>query len=121
MAQLSDQVGLSPTPAWKRVQKLEAAGVIARRVALLAPERVSVGLSVFVGVEAAEHSPDWLARFAAAASVMPEVMEAMSHAGDALRHSFITRPQVRLSREEERTGCILKPCLGVGALLPPEA
>ena len=82
MAQLADQVGLSATPVWKRVQKLEAAGVITRRVALVEPERIGLGLIVFVAIEAAEHSPAWMASFAAAIGAMPEVMEAYRMAGE---------------------------------------
>jgi Lrp/AsnC family transcriptional regulator len=82
MAQLADEVGLSPTPVWKRVQKMEQAGVITRRVALLAPEHVGIGLIVFVAIEAHIHSPDWLARFAAAMAAMPEVMDAYRMAGE---------------------------------------
>lgn len=82
MAELADQVGLSPTPVWKRIQKMEAAGVITRRVALIEPEAVGVGLTVFVAVEAREHTPDWMAAFAAAMAAMPEVMEAYRMAGD---------------------------------------
>ena len=82
IAALARQVGLSQTPCWKRIQRLEATGVIERRVALLNPEHVGVGLTVFVAVETADHSPDWLARFAAAVSAMPEVMEAHRMAGD---------------------------------------
>jgi Lrp/AsnC family transcriptional regulator len=82
IAQLAERVGLSPTPVWKRVQKLEQAGVITRRVALVAPEQVGVGLIVFVAIEAHEHSPDWLARFAAALAGLPEVMEAYRMAGE---------------------------------------
>lgn len=82
MAQLADQVGLSATPVWKRVQKLEAAGVITRRVALIEPERIGVGLIVFVAIEAPEHSPGWMAGFAQAIGAMPEVMEAYRMAGE---------------------------------------
>jgi Lrp/AsnC family transcriptional regulator len=82
IAQLADRVGLSTTPCWKRVQKLEASGVLARRVALVAPERVGVGLSVFVAIQAGDHSPEWLERFAEAVRTMPEVMEAYRMAGD---------------------------------------
>ena len=82
IAELAKRVGLSQTPCWKRVQRLEATGVIARRVALLSPERVGVPLTVFVAVETSDHSPGWLARFAAAVSAMPEVMEAHRMAGD---------------------------------------
>src|SRR5581483_8921931 len=76
IAQMAERVGLSPTPCWKRIQKLEAAGVIPRRVALVDPQRVGVGLSVLVGIEAGEHTPQWLERFAAGVAAMPEVMEA---------------------------------------------
>ena len=82
IAQLADRVGLSPTPCWKRIQRLEADGVVTRRVALVAPERVGLGLTVFVAIEAADHSPAWLERFAAAVRTMPEVMEAHRMAGD---------------------------------------
>jgi len=82
MAELADHVGLSATPVWKRVQKMEQAGVIKRRVALLDPESVGVGLIVFVAIEAHEHSPDWMMRFATAIGDMPEVMEAYRMAGE---------------------------------------
>lgn len=82
MAQLAEQVGLSPTPVWKRVQKMEQAGVIVRRVALLDPASVGIGLIVFVAIEAHEHSPEWLARFADAMTSMPEVMDAYRMAGE---------------------------------------
>lgn len=82
LAQLADQVGLSPTPVWKRIQKMEQAGVIIGRVALVAPDQVGVGLIVFVAIEAHEHSPDWLARFAQAITGMPEVMDAYRMAGE---------------------------------------
>lgn len=82
IADLADRVGLSQTPCWKRVQKLEAAGVILRRVALVAPEKIGLGLTVFVEIETADHSGDWLERFADAVSAMPEVMEFYRMAGD---------------------------------------
>lgn len=82
IAQLADQVGLSQTPCWKRIQRLEAEGVIERRVALLSPGKLGLGLTVFVSIEAGDHSPDWLARFAAAVSGFPEVVEMHRMAGD---------------------------------------
>lgn len=82
IAELSDRVGLSQTPCWKRIQKLEAAGIILGRVALLAPEKLGLGLTVFVSIEAPDHSDAWLAKFAAAVSAMPEVMEFYRMAGD---------------------------------------
>jgi Lrp/AsnC family transcriptional regulator len=82
LAELSERVGLSQTPCWKRIQKLQAAGVIVKRVALLAPERLGLGLTVFVSVETADHSAAWLETFAEGVSAMPEVMELYRMAGD---------------------------------------
>jgi Lrp/AsnC family transcriptional regulator len=82
VAQISERVGLSPTPCWRRIQKLEASGVITRRVALLAPELIGMGLTVFVAVEAADHTPEWLDRFAQAVTAMPSVMEVFRMAGE---------------------------------------
>lgn len=82
IAEMADRVGLSPTPCWKRIQKLEAAGVVLRRVALVDPSRVGMGLTVFVAIEAGSHSPEWLERFATAVEAMPEVLEFHRMAGD---------------------------------------
>ena len=82
VAEIASRVNLSQTPCWRRIQKLEAQGVIARRVALLEPEKIGLGISVFVEIEAADHSPSWLEGFAAAVAAMPEVMEVYRMAGD---------------------------------------
>ena len=82
IAQMAERVGLSPTPCWKRIQKLEGGGVITRRVAVVDPDRVGVGLSVLVSVEAGEHTPEWLQRFNAGVAPMSEVMEVYRMAGD---------------------------------------
>lgn len=60
IAELADRVGLSQTPCWKRIQRLEQSGVIIKRVALVAPEKIGLGLTVFVQIETADHSgPGW--------------------------------------------------------------
>ena len=82
IAELAEAVGLSGTPCWKRVQRLEAQGIIQRRVALLDPEALGLGLTVFVEIEAADHSTEWLARFAGIVAAMPEVLEFHRMAGD---------------------------------------
>ena len=82
IAQLAERVNLSQTPAWKRIQRLEATGVIERRVALLSPEKLGLGLTVFVSIESNDHSPEWLKRFADAISNFPEVVEVHRMAGD---------------------------------------
>ena len=82
IAELANRVGLSQTPCWKRIQKLEAGGIILGKVALVSPERVGLGLTVFVQIETAEHSAAWLEDFSARISRMPEVMEFYRMAGD---------------------------------------
>jgi Lrp/AsnC family transcriptional regulator len=82
IAELAQKVNLSQTPCWKRVQRLEATGVIQKRVALIDPEKVGLGLTVFVSIETSDHSGQWLQRFADFVSSMPEVMEFYRMAGD---------------------------------------
>ena len=82
VAQLAERVGLSQTPCWKRVQKLEAAGVIIGRVALVAPEKIGLGLTVFVEIEAADHTPGWREAFAAMVADYPQIVESHRMAGE---------------------------------------
>ena len=82
LAQIAHRVGLSQSPCWKRIQRLEKAGVILKRVALVSPESIGMGLTVFVSIETGDHSTAWLARFAQTVTAMPEVMEFYRMAGD---------------------------------------
>jgi Lrp/AsnC family transcriptional regulator len=82
VAEIGQRVGLSSTPCWKRLQRLEADGVILRRVALVDPDKIGLGISVFVSVETNDHSQDWLKKFADVVGAMPEVMEFYRMAGD---------------------------------------
>lgn len=82
IAAIGEKVGLSQTPCWKRIQRLEADGVIDRRVAVLDPVKLGLGLTVFVSIETADHSQEWLQRFAETVSAMPEVLEFYRMAGD---------------------------------------
>jgi Lrp/AsnC family transcriptional regulator len=82
VAEIGSRVGLSSTPCWKRIQRLEADGVIQRRVALVDQDKVGLGITVFVSIETGDHSQDWLARFAETVGAMPEVMEFYRMAGD---------------------------------------
>ena len=82
VAEVGSRVGLSSTPCWKRIQKLEAEGVIQKRVAVVDPEKIGLGVTVFVAIETGDHSEDWLGRFAEAVRAMPEVMEFYRMAGD---------------------------------------
>ena len=82
VAEIADKVGLSQTPCWKRIQKLEATGVVQKRVAIVAPRKVGIGLTVHIAIQAGDHSPETVARFVEAVTAMPEVMEFSRLAGD---------------------------------------
>lgn len=82
LAEISAQVGLTPTPCWKRIRRMELEGIIRGRVALLDAGKVGLGVSVFVAIETADHSADWLARFASVLAGMPEVIDAWRMSGD---------------------------------------
>ena len=75
MNEIAARDGLSPTPCWRRIQKLEEAGIIRKRVALLDGRRIEAGVAVFVTVRTNQHTEEWLRRFAEVVSVMPEVVE----------------------------------------------
>ena len=78
VAEIGSRVGLSSTPCWKRIQRLEADGVIQKRVALVDQEKIGLGISIETG----DHSQTWLDRFAETVGAMPEVMEFHRMAGD---------------------------------------
>jgi Lrp/AsnC family transcriptional regulator len=82
VAEIGKAVGLSTTPCWRRIQKLEEAGVIRRRVALLDPKKVRAGVTVFVSITTNEHSIEWLERFHAVIVDFPEVVEFYRMSGE---------------------------------------
>jgi Lrp/AsnC family transcriptional regulator len=82
VAEIGSRVGLSSTPCWKRIQRLEADGVILKRVALVEQDRLGLGVTVFVSIETGDHSQAWLSKFAELVQAMPEVMEFYRMAGD---------------------------------------
>jgi Lrp/AsnC family transcriptional regulator len=82
VAEIGSRVGLSSTPCWKRIQRLEADGIIQRRVALVDQDKIGLGITVFVSIETGDHSQDWLSKFADMVGAMPEVMEFYRMAGD---------------------------------------
>lgn len=82
VAEIAARVNLSQTPCWRRIQKLEEAGVIQRRVALVDPEKLGLDLTIFVEIETGDHSREWLDHFARSLSEMPEVMDVYRMAGN---------------------------------------
>lgn len=82
IADLAAAVGLSQTPAWRRVQRLKDAGVITRQVALISRNKVNVGVTVFVSIRTSTHTEAWFDRFKATVEAIPEVMEFYRMSGD---------------------------------------
>lgn len=73
--EIAARVGLSATPCWRRIRKLEEDGVIRRRVALLDPAKMNVGVTVFIAVRTSQHSREWLKTFQEAVAEIPEIVE----------------------------------------------
>ena len=82
VAEIGKRVGLSTTPCWRRIQKLEELGVILRRVAVLDAKKVNIGVTVFVSITTSHHTQDWLDRFHAALNEFPEVVEFYRMSGE---------------------------------------
>ena len=82
VADIARKVGLSTTPCWRRIQRLEKDGVITRRVALLNPADVNAEVTAFVAVRTNEHSDEWLTDFAKVVDGFPEVVEFYRMAGE---------------------------------------
>lgn len=94
VADIGREVGLSTTPCWRRMQKLEELGVIRRRVALLDAAKVNAGVTVFVSVKTDQHNMDWLQKFHAAVVELPEVIEAYRMSGEIDYLLKVTVPDI---------------------------
>ncbi len=82
IADIARKIGLSVTPCWRRIQKLEEDGVIRARVALLEATKIGLGMSVFVAIKTDQHNADWLAEFAHTISQRKEVVEFYRMSGE---------------------------------------
>lgn len=82
VSDIASQVGLSTTPCWRRIQAMEKSGIIKARVALADPEKLNVGLTVFVMIKTNQHNPVWLKDFAQVADEFPEIVEFYRMSGD---------------------------------------
>jgi len=79
---IADKVGLTATPCWKRIKRMEEAGIIKARVAVLDADKLGLPVSVFVSIETADHSAGWLAKFAETVQKTPEIVGAWRMSGD---------------------------------------
>ncbi|MEL6504417.1 MAG: Lrp/AsnC family transcriptional regulator [Pseudomonadota bacterium] len=82
VAEIGKKVGLSTTPCWRRIQRLEEEGVIRRRVAVLDPAKVNARVTVFVSIRTGSHNAEWLKRFSEVTVDFPEVVELYRMSGD---------------------------------------
>ena len=82
VGEIADRVALSKTACWRRIQKLEESGIIRRRVALLDPEKLNLGLTVYVSIRTNQHNEAWAQRFREVLAGIPEILEACRMSGD---------------------------------------
>lgn len=82
VAELAERIGLGTTACWRRIQKLEEAGLIRQRVALLDADRLGLPVTVFAAIRTQQHSAEWLRQFHDHIGGLPEVMECYRMAGD---------------------------------------
>lgn len=91
LADIADKVGLSSTPCWNRVKRLEEEGVITKRVALLNPEKINLPTSIFMTLTVNTHKAKWMAQFKEVVSGFDEVMEVYRMTGE---YDYMLRIQV---------------------------
>jgi Lrp/AsnC family transcriptional regulator len=82
VADIAERAGISASPCWRRIQKLEAEGIIRKRVALLDPEKLNLAVTVFVSVRTNRHDMEWAERFCRAVADIPEVVEFYRMSGE---------------------------------------
>lgn len=82
LGDIAKEVGLTQTPCWKRIRRMEETGIITGRVTLVNAEKLGLGISVFVAIETGDHSADWIESFAKTVAAMPEIVECWRLGGD---------------------------------------
>jgi len=82
VGEIADRVALSKTACWRRIQKLEQTSVIRGKVALLNPDALNLGLTVYISVRTNQHNDQWVQQFNAVVEDIPEVLEVYRMSGD---------------------------------------
>ena len=83
LAEIATAVNLTPTPCWRRIQKLQTDGVIEKQVALCNASKLNLGLTTFVTIRTSQHTDQWMKRFVDGATSIPEIVEIYRLSGDA--------------------------------------
>ena len=92
---LADAVNLTPTPCWKRIQRMQRDGIIRKKVVLCDPAKLNLGLTAFVAVRTMQHSEAWLKKFAATVQSIPEIVETYRMSGDIDYMLRVVVPDIR--------------------------
>jgi DNA-binding Lrp family transcriptional regulator len=95
LQQLAARVGRTPSPVWKRIQEMKAAGVIRGYTVVVDPARVGLGLRVIVACNLAQHSEDTVRRFEAAVAACPAIVECRSTTGESDYLMTVLVPDIR--------------------------
>jgi Lrp/AsnC family transcriptional regulator len=92
VVEIGERVGLSHTPCWRRIQRLQENGVIRERVAILDAEKVGLPVSVFANITIASHKKAALSAFERAVSNEPDIVSCHSVTG---AYDYLVRVVVR--------------------------
>ncbi len=82
VADIGKEVGLSATPCWKRLKRLQSEGYIKASVAILDSEKMGLGTSVFVAIRTRNHNAEWAREFAAKISTLPNILGVYRMSGE---------------------------------------
>lgn len=99
VAELSEQVGLSSSPCWTRLKRLEARGAISGYAAIINAREVGISETFFIEITLDHHEGDTLERFGLLLADMPEVLEAHLVTGD---YDYLVKVAVTSSEHYER-------------------
>ena len=76
LSEISKRVGLSQTPCWNRIRKLEEDGVIEKKVTLINKRKVNLPITVFLMITVRNHNSDWMKRFSEILKKYKNILEA---------------------------------------------
>jgi Lrp/AsnC family leucine-responsive transcriptional regulator len=99
LQEIGQAVGLSPSPCWERIRKMEAAGVIEGYTVRLNPQALGLSDTVLVQVTLDSHSDNTLEKFGETLAAIPEVIEAFLVSGE---YDYLLRVAVKDTRDYER-------------------
>ena len=75
LSEISKRVGISPTPCWNRIKKMEEAGVISARTIVLNRKAINLSIVVFLSIRVSHHSKDWITSFQEIIDKHEEIIE----------------------------------------------